>query len=301
MATGERRAGLEGGVGGRMCTRFAPSPTGLLHLGHAYSALVGQGRARRAGGRFLLRIEDIDRGRSRREYEEAIYEDLRWLGVEWQGEVWRQSERMGEYEAALGRLREAGLMYPCFCTRREIQVEIEAAGGAPQGADGLVYPGTCRGLGQRERERRLAAGEAHAWRLDVGAALAGLGMGEEELGWDDLCAGPQEVVPGVVGDAVLARKDVPTSYHLAVVCDDAAQGVSEVVRGRDLIQATPLHRLLQRLLGLAEVGYYHHELIVDEAGVRLAKRDGARSLRAMREAGMGVEEVLGLLGSRCSL
>jgi len=278
-----------------MCTRFAPSPTGLLHLGHAYSALVGLGRARRAGGRFLLRIEDIDRGRSRREYEEAIYEDLAWLGVEWQGEVWRQSERMGEYEAALGRLREGGLLYPCFCTRREIQVEIEAAGGAPQGADGLVYPGTCRGLGEGEREARLGAGEAHAWRLDVARALAGLGMGGGQLGWDDLGAGRQEAGAGLIGDAVLARKDVPTSYHLAVVCDDAAQGVSEVVRGCDLIQATPLHRLLQRLLGFPEVSYYHHRLIVDEAGVRLAKRDGARSLRAMREAGMRPEEVLALL------
>jgi glutamyl-Q tRNA(Asp) synthetase len=284
-------------------TRFAPSPTGRLHLGHAHSALAGWRAARAAGGRFLLRIEDIDRARCRPEFEQAIYEDLAWLGLDWDGEVRRQSEHMDDYRAALARLDAQGVIYPCFCSRKEIAAEIAAAGQAPhaqvegpaQGQDGPLYPGTCRGLSAAERAARLAAGTPHALRLDAAAAarLTGPLTWQEE---GEGLAGEIAVDPGVNGDVVLARRDTPTSYHLAVSVDDGLQGVTLVTRGRDLFAATHVHRLIQALLGLRDPRYRHHLLLTNAAGERLAKRDGAASLGALRAAGRSPAEVRALAG-----
>lgn len=263
----------------RVVTRFAPSPTGRLHLGHAFSALLAYDFARSRDGAFLLRIEDIDPGRSRAEHVDAIIEDLAWLGLEWDGEILFQSERLGLYREALERLREAGLAYPCFCTRSAIAAEIAASAAAPHGPDGPLYPGTCRALPPKECERKMAM-EPHAWRLDVARAAAGAGP----LYWRD---GDTEVQaePQAFGDVVLARKDSPVSYHLAVTVDDDAQGVTDVVRGRDLYAATDVHRLLQALLGLPTPIYHHHPLLLGPDGQRLAKRHGAPTLGAVREAG----------------
>ncbi|MBC2776170.1 tRNA glutamyl-Q(34) synthetase GluQRS [Parasphingopyxis marina] len=275
-------------------TRFAPSPTGRLHLGHAYSAIRAHDFARENGGRFLLRFEDIDPGRVRPEYYDAIEEDLAWLGLEWDGEPVRQSRRLPLYEDTLETLKMRGLVYPCFCTRKEIAAEIAASASAPHpppsGPDGALYPGTCRHLSEAERQRRMAR-EPHGWRLDMGeaAALAG------PLSWEDAEAGLVEATPEIHGDVVLARKDAPTSYHLAVTVDDAAQGISDVVRGRDLFEATHVHRLLQALLGRPTPRYHHHALIADGEGKRLAKRDDARSLLALREAGIEGGEVAAAL------
>ena len=268
-------------------TRFAPSPTGYLHLGHVRSALEGWRAAREAGGRFLLRIEDIDHTRCRAEYTEAIIEDLRWLGLDWDGPIRRQSEHFDDYRAALSKLDAMGLLYPCFCTRREIQAEIARAGGAPQGDMGAPYPGICRSLSAAEREARRQSAADYALRLDVGAALARTGP----LYWYEhetrIAADP-----AALGDVVLARKEVPTSYHLAVTVDDALQGVSLVTRGIDLFTATHIHRLLQALLDLPTPHYQHHPLLTDAAGRRLAKRDRAQTIRAMRAAGRSPERVL---------
>ncbi|HEX8126727.1 MAG TPA: tRNA glutamyl-Q(34) synthetase GluQRS [Allosphingosinicella sp.] len=263
----------------KVVTRFAPSPTGRLHLGHAFSALLAHDFARSRGGAFLLRIEDIDPGRSRAEHVDSIIQDLAWLGIEWDGEIVFQSERLDLYREALDRLRAAGLVYPCFCTRAAIAAEIEASAAAPHGPDGPLYPGTCRLLPPDERERRRAD-EPHAWRLDVAAVSAETGP----LYWSD---GDTEVQaePRAFGDVVLARKDAPVSYHLAVTVDDAAQGVTDVVRGRDLYAATDVHRLLQALLGLPTPLYHHHPLLLDSQGRRLAKRSGAPTLRELRESG----------------
>ncbi len=268
-------------------TRFAPSPTGYLHLGHAYSALDAWRAARAAGGRFLLRIEDIDLGRCREEFVAAILEDLAWLGLEWDGAVRRQSEHFADYRAALDKLAGAGLIYPCFCTRKAIAAEIARAGAAPQGEEDALYPGTCRDLSAQERARRIAAGESFALRLDVARAVAQTGP----LGWDDDARGRIDAGPETLGDVVLARKDVPTSYHLAVAVDDALQGVTLVTRGADLFAATHIHRLLQALLGLPTPRYRHHRLLTDASGKRLAKRDQALTLRALRAAGRTPEEV----------
>ncbi|HEX6376772.1 MAG TPA: tRNA glutamyl-Q(34) synthetase GluQRS [Allosphingosinicella sp.] len=263
----------------RVVTRFAPSPTGRLHLGHAFSAVLAHDFARSGGGAFLLRIEDIDPGRSRAEHVDAIIEDLAWLGLDWDGEIIFQSERLPLYSEALERLKTAGLVYPCFCTRAAIAAEIAASAAAPHGPDGPPYPGTCRALSFAERERR-AAREPHAWRLDLAKASARTGP----LYWRD---GETEVQaePESHGDVVLARKDAPVSYHLAVTVDDAAQGVTDVVRGRDLYAATDVHRLLQALLDLPTPLYHHHPLLLDALGRRLAKRHGAPTLRDLREAG----------------
>lgn len=265
-------------------TRFAPSPTGRLHLGHAFSALQAHDFARSRGGRFLLRIEDIDGTRSRPEHVAAILADLEWLGLAWDGEVTFQSERLGHYEDALETLKARGLVYPCFCTRAEIAREIEAAGSAPHGPDGLAYPGTCRELNDEECAERM--GQPHAWRLDMDRALASLGPAAPDLRWHDELAGPQRAEPAQFGDVVLARKDTPSSYHLAVTVDDAAQGVTHVVRGVDLLAATHVHRLLQALLGLPTPIYRHHPLLTDAAGTRLAKRHDAPTLEALRLAGV---------------
>jgi len=270
----------------RVVTRFAPSPTGRLHFGHAYSALLAHDHARERGGTFLLRIEDIDPGRARPEHVDGILSDLHWLGLEYDGEIVYQSERLALYAAALARLRDEGLVYPCFCTRSAIVAEIAASAAAPHGPDGPLYPGTCRRLPAGERARRAAA-ESHAWRLDVERAAASAGP----LYWED---GDTEVQadPQAHGDVVLARKDAPVSYHLAVTVDDAAQGVSDVVRGCDLYAATDVHRLLQALLGLPVPHYHHHPLLTDAQGRRLAKRHGAPTLADLRAAGADPAELV---------
>lgn len=271
-------------------TRFAPSPTGLLHLGHAYSALFAAQAAR--GGRFLVRIEDIDPGRCRPEHEGAILQDLEWLGLDWPRPVRRQSEHMAEYEAALDRLDRLGLLYPCFCTRSEIMDEIARAGHAPHGPDGALYPGTCRHLSSERAAELKQSGKPFALRLHMAkaAALAG------PLTWTDLGAGSQVARPDMFGDVILARKDVPTSYHLAVTLDDAVQGITLVTRGEDLFHASHLHRLLQALLGLPVPLWQHHSLLTDETGRRFAKRDRAQTLASLRESGLTAAQVKALAG-----
>ena len=270
-------------------TRFAPSPSGLLHLGHAHAALFARALAGE-DGRFLLRIEDIDRGRCRPEFEAAIHEDLAWLGLSWEPGVRRQSEHMADYARALAALGEAGLIYPCFCTRAEIRAEIARSGAAPHGPDGPLYPGTCRGLA--DAAARVAAGESHALRLDTGRAAAQAGP----LAWHDRETGRIEARPEIFGDVVLARKDTPTSYHLAVTLDDHIQEVSLVSRGEDLFEASHVHRLLQALLGLDVPEYSHHRLLTDDRGERLAKRHDALSIRALREHGRTAREVRQMAG-----
>lgn len=254
-------------------TRFAPSPTGLLHLGHAHSALFAQ----RMGARCLLRIEDIDATRCRPEYTQALIEDLTWLGLDWEAPPRVQSRHLPEYRATLDALRGRGLLYPCFCTRGDIAGAIAAQHGAPA----QIYPGTCRGLPPGQAQARIAAGDAYALRLDVARALAETGP----LAFTDLLRGPRRCTPEAQGDVVLARKDVPVSYHLCVTHDDALQGVTLVTRGEDLLEATDIHRLLQALMGWPEPLYAHHPLILGADGRRLAKRDRAPTLRALREAG----------------
>ncbi len=273
-------------------TRFAPSPTGYLHLGHAHSALADRHAAGAAGGRFLLRIEDIDPARCRPEYEAAIFEDLAWLGLDWEEPVRRQSEHMADYRAALERLDGIGVLYPCFCTRKEIAAEIARSGEAPQGPEGPLYGGRCRFLSPQERRTGIAAGRPCALRLDAAKAAAMVGP----LEWTEEGRGRIPEQPGRLGDAVVARKDVPASYPLAVTVDDDLQGVTLVTRGADLFEATHLHRLLQALLGLRRPAYRHHLLLTDEAGARLAKRDGALALRALRESGRSPAEVRGMAG-----
>jgi glutamyl-Q tRNA(Asp) synthetase len=262
-----------------------------LHIGHAWSAILSHDRAKEAGGRFLLRIEDIDGTRSRPEFVEAIERDLAWLGLEWDGPVLFQSARLDLYGQAIERLKALGLLYPCFCTRAEIAASLSA----PHGDAGPVYPGTCRHLPEDIRARRQA-GEQHAWRLDLARALDLLSPAAEEMPdqfrhdahliWHDDIVGDVVAAPEMHGDVILARKDAPASYHLAVTIDDAAQGVTDVVRGRDLFAATHVHRLLQALLGLPTPLYRHHALLADDSGERLAKRNKAPTLEAMRTAGI---------------
>lgn len=270
-------------------TRFAPSPTGYLHLGHAYSALIAWRRAREAGGRFLLRIEDIDPARCRAEFAQAIEQDLAWLGLDWDGAVRVQSAHLAEYRAVLETLAARELLYPCFCTRADIQREIAASISAPHAPDGsVVYPGTCRHLSAEERDRRIAAGERYALRLDMARALARVAL---PLHFEEEGEGEVPCAPERFGDVVLARKDAPASYHLCATHDDAVQGVTLVTRGEDLKPATHLHRLLQALMGWPAPRYAHHRLLTDDAGRRLAKRDQAMTLRALRERGVAPEEV----------
>jgi glutamyl-Q tRNA(Asp) synthetase len=265
-------------------TRFAPSPTGYLHLGHAFAAL----KAHEAGERFLLRIEDIDGARCRPEFEAAIFEDLAWLGLHWGTPVLRQSERFGDYRAALDRLERQGLLYPCFCSRAEITAEVARAGEAPHGPEGVLYPGTCRSLNADLRRARIASGEPYALRLDAKKAASLTGA----LSFAERGAGPRgehaeiAVDPSLFGDIVLARKETPAAYHLAVVVDDAFQGVNLVTRGNDLFAATHVQRLLQVLLGLPEPAYAHHRLILDRQGRKFSKRDRAVTLRDLRSGGV---------------
>ena len=258
-----------------LTSRFAPSPTGQLHLGHAYSAASAHEAASKGGGRFLLRIEDLDRTRSRPEFVGGIEEDLRWLGLEWDGEPLVQSERSGVYADALQKLRNRGLVYPCFCTRSD----IASALSAPHGPAAAHYPGTCRNLPD-DPERR--AKTAHSWRLDAAKAIKRVGLPR----WSEVGGATFTAAAGDIDDEILARKDAPASYHLACVVDDSASGVTLVVRAMDLRPSTPVQRLLQALLGLPEVTYVHHKLVVHEDGGRLAKRDKAPTLAALRESGI---------------
>ena len=277
-------------------SRFAPSPTGQLHLGHAYAAWFAWDIARAAtaggtAGRFLVRLEDIDQGRCRPAFAAAILEDLAWLGVTWEEPVWRQTEHLEAHRGALAVLADAGLVYPCFCTRRDIQAEIAAAAGAPHlapaGPDGPLYPGTCRRLDPADRAARLAAGVAHAMRLDMVAATARAGA----LRWYDRGRGWQDARSEAFGDVVLARKDAGTSYHLAVTVDDAAQGITVVTRAADLAPASHVHRLLQALLDLPVPEWHHHALLTDAAGKRFAKRDRSVTLKDLRARGLGPDDV----------
>jgi glutamyl-Q tRNA(Asp) synthetase len=286
-----------------MKTRFAPSPTGYLHLGHAFAALTAYDAARVADSTLVVRIEDIDQTRCRPEFEAAIFEDLAWLGIEWDQPVLRQSEHFDDYAAALAKLERLGVLYPCFCTRKEISAEIARAVDAPHGPEGPLYPGTCRGHSPQERAARMNT-EAYALRLDVAKAGERLG---HPLKFDERGRGPEEerglrdAQPHLLGDVVLARKELPASYHLAVVVDDAVQGIELVTRGEDLYHATHIQRLLQELLGLPAPVYAHHRLIMDETGKKFSKRDQAVTLRALRATGTtpaDIRQRLGLLTRR---
>ena len=287
--------------------RFAPSPNGYLHLGHAYSALLNHDMARELGGRLLLRIEDIDVSRCRPEYEAAIYQDLAWLGISWDTSVRRQSEQFDDYRAALAKLEAQGLIYPSFESRSEIAAVVaarERQGHWPRDPDGVpLHPADARQLPAAERERRRRAGEPYALRLALDAAIARAGV----LTWTETGSGPQgqtgvvEAAPQMWGDVVLARKEVPASYHVAVAVDDARQGVTDVVRGQDLFWATGIHRLLQALLGLPQPVYHHHKLILDADGRKLSKSTQATSLRELRAAGAtaaDIRRMVGLAGRR---
>ena len=268
--------------------RFAPTPNGPLHLGHARSALLNHAAARATGGRFLLRIEDIDLVRCRPEFEAAIYDDLAWLGLDWERPVRRQSEHMADYAAALARLDAMGLVYPSFESRAEIRRAVEACADWPVDPDGApLFPFSRASMTDTERDRRRAAGEPYALRLDMRAALAQTG---QKLSWHEEGEGAAPADPAAWGDVVIARKEVPTSYHLAVVVDDAVQGITHVIRGADLRPSTSVHRLLQHLLGLPAPIYRHHGLVLDEEGRKLSKSLGSPSLASLRVQGMTAEQ-----------
>jgi glutamyl-Q tRNA(Asp) synthetase len=282
--------------------RFAPSPNGHLHLGHAYSALLNFDLARAAAGRLLLRIEDIDTARCRPEFEAAIFKDLAWLGLAWETPVRRQSEHFGEYRDALERLAAQGLIYPSFETRAEIVkliAEREALAPWPRDPDGAqIYPGAARSLAAETRERLIESGAPYALRLDMAKACSRVG----EVSWVEYGSGPDgqaglvRASPEAWGDVILARKDTPTSYHLSVVIDDALQGVTEVVRGSDLFWSTSVHRLLQALLDLPQPRYRHHRLVLDGSGRKLSKSTRATGLRELRAEGVTPWEIRGLVG-----
>ncbi|MFD2204408.1 tRNA glutamyl-Q(34) synthetase GluQRS [Kiloniella antarctica] len=272
--------------------RFAPSPSGYLHLGHAYSALFSATQAQKLKARLLLRIEDIDTTRCRKSFEDAIYEDLRWLGIKWEEPVRIQSQHMNDYKKALDQLDEQHLLYPCFCTRKEIQAEIKQSGKAPHGPDGLIYPGTCKKIPLGQRQEKIDQGHPYALRLDMKKSIELTGP----LYWRDVSAGQIKATPEDFGDVVLARKDIATSYHLAVTVDDALQEVNYITRGKDLFEATHIHRLLQALLVLPVPTWHHHNLIYDDTGTRLAKRHNALALRELRERGQNPKQVTAMAG-----
>jgi glutamyl-Q tRNA(Asp) synthetase len=276
--------------------RFAPSPNGRLHLGHAYSALLNADLAARMGGVCRLRIEDIDPGRSRPDFIDGIVTDLAWLGLTYPEPVRHQSRHMEAYRAALDGLIGRELAYPCFCSRGEIRARITSGSESPCDPDGVpLYPGTCRHLGSAAAER-IARGDPHTWRLDMAAALRRAGPTHEYVAFDETGAHQVTANPARWGDAVIARRDVPTSYHLAVVHDDAVEGITYVVRGRDLEAATDLHVLLQALLGLATPRYRHHPLLLDAGGEKLSKSRGSQSLADLRRAGTTPAEIRARLG-----
>jgi glutamyl-Q tRNA(Asp) synthetase len=279
-------------------TRFAPSPTGYLHLGHAFAAITAHDTAKAAGGKFLLRMEDIDTTRCRLEFENAIVEDLAWLGLSWETPVLRQSTRFAAYRAALDMLDAKELLYPCFCTRAQIAAEIARSAEAPHGPEGLLYPGTCRHLTKAQRGDKTAYGAPYALRLHVEKAvgLTGLLQFEECGQGPDGEAGIIEVNSTLFGDVVLARKDTPSSYHLAVVVDDMFQGVTLVTRGNDLFAATHIQRVLQALLNLPVPAYAHHKLILDDRGSKFSKRDHAVTLKTLRENGASGQSIRKQLG-----
>ncbi|WP_288901757.1 tRNA glutamyl-Q(34) synthetase GluQRS [uncultured Sneathiella sp.] len=270
-------------------SRFAPSPTGFLHLGHVYSASLAWQAARESGGKFLLRLEDIDKTRCRPEFEEAIYEDLRWLGLDWDPPLRRQSDHFDDYAALLEKLNDRDLIYPCFCTRKEISAEINRSNSAPHGPEGPVYPGICRDMTESERQARFAQGDAYALRLNMVNAIAAVEL--SKLQFQEVGKGYIQCDPAPFGDVVLARKETPTSYHLAVTFDDAIQGVNHVIRGQDLFASTHIHRLLQALLDLPTPTYFHHGLISDAKGRRLSKRDKDATIKSLRDYGYQPEEV----------
>lgn len=279
--------------------RFAPSPSGNLHIGNAYSALFSWRTVRELGGTFLLRIEDIDLNRCREDYESAIYEDLAWLGIDWDGVVRRQSDNVQDFKRALARLRQMGVLYPCFCSRSQIRLEASKRWGTSksEGPLGVIYPGTCQHVDPITRRSRMQAGEDYAHRLNLAAAVA---LAEEKLGgpltWTDFYTGDQVCDPSNIGDPVLWRKDNPASYNLAVVVDDGLQGVNLVTRGMDIYYATHIHRVLQVLLDIPAPMYIHHKLVNDHRGERLSKTRGSTSIRHMRESGMRLEDVYRMIG-----
>jgi glutamyl-Q tRNA(Asp) synthetase len=284
--------------------RFAPSPNGRLHLGHAYSALLNQRLARETGGRLLLRIEDIDLTRCTAEFEAGIFEDLDWLGIEWERPARRQSDHFADYEKALQKLVVEGLVYPAFMSRGEIRAHIadaeESGRRWPRDPDGMpLYPGVERDMPRRKRKRLIESGAPFAWRLDMEEALSRF---PQQLDWHENGAGPEgqtgvvQAAPAAWGDVILARREVPTSYHLSVVADDALQGVTDVVRGRDLFHATSVHRLLQRILDLPEPRYFHHDLVLGPDGRKLSKSNGDTALHDLRQAGKTPEDIREMLG-----
>ena len=283
----------------KFATRFAPSPTGFLHLGHGFSALIAQRAAKDAGGQFILRIEDIDQTRCKPEFEAAIFEDLRWLGIEWETPLRRQSDHFGDYERALEKLREKEVVYRCFKTRKEILDDIARAPHlSPNGPEGPQYIGAP--LPAYEERSLLAEGAPFAWRLSISAARKFIGSAFDDLFFTEETLDGEtrriDATPEIFGDVVVARKDSGTSYHLASVCDDALQGITHVIRGEDLYHAAHLHRLLQELLGLPAPIYRHHRLITDANGKRLAKRDKAATLKALRESGATPEAIIAEFG-----
>ncbi|MBL4740097.1 MAG: tRNA glutamyl-Q(34) synthetase GluQRS [Sneathiella sp.] len=278
----------------KIVTRFAPSPTGYLHMGHAYSAMLAWRQAFESDGHFILRMEDIDQSRCSPEFEDGIKEDLSWLGLKWDMPVRRQSEHLDDYAAILERLHSRDFLYPCFCTRKEIMAEVVRSNSAPHGPNGPLYPGTCKHLSVSDRDNNFAAEKPYALRLNMEKALAGINL--SNLTFFERDKGHIQCDPSAFGDVVLARKETPTSYHLAVTLDDALQGINLVVRGQDLFDATHIHRLLQHLLDLPTPEYLHHGLVSDMKGRRLSKRDKDATIRSLRENGYSLEEVKKLSG-----
>ena len=280
----------------KVSTRFAPSPTGHLHLGHAYSALFAENAARERGGKFLLRIEDIDQGRCRKTYENSIKRDLNWLGLIWEKPVRKQSDHLDDYKAVLNILNHKKVIYPCFCTRRDILMEIERMASAPHGVKhgpvGPIYPGSCRKLTFEERKSRVAANEEFALRLNIDRAKEMVG----DIKWKDIDKGLVHAKPEIFGDIVVARKDMPTSYHLSVTVDDYLQGVTLVTRGEDLRLVTHLHCLLQSLMGYDKPVYQFHPLLIGEDGQRFAKRNRSVTLKSLRASGKTASEIRVLVG-----
>ncbi|UTW58471.1 tRNA glutamyl-Q(34) synthetase GluQRS [Kordiimonas sp. SCSIO 12603] len=269
-------------------TRFAPSPTGGLHMGHAYSALLAFHEAQKHNGRFLLRIEDIDTTRCKPEFIEDIYRDLEWLGLRWEAPVRCQSQHFTDFQQALDTLKSMGVIYPCFCTRKEIQ------NTQPQiGPEGIIYPGTCKHLTAEEQQQLIDVGKSHSWRLNLDAALEKI---DTPMFWRDQIARQIAATPELLGDVILARKDTPTSYHLSVVVDDALQNITHVIRGKDLWHATHIHVVLQALLKLPQPQYWHHDLLLDESGEKFAKRNKSMTLKSIREGGTSVKDLYTKLG-----
>ncbi len=272
-------------------TRFAPSPTGFLHLGSAFSALFAFRLAQKSGGDFILRIEDIDGSRCRSRFEEAIFQDLMWLGLEWETPVRRQSEHLTDYTLALQTLKDRDLIYPCFCSRSDIAAEIRRAGVAPHRQNSGIYPGTCKRLSSSEKKEKIDSGAPAAWRLDIHKALEQTGP----LYWHDRQLGKVRVALEQHGDVVVERRDIRTSYHLSVTLDDHIQEISLITRGEDLIPATSIHVLLQSLLGLETPEYFHHRLVTNDLGVRLAKRNDGQNIRSLKEAGFSPDAILKMI------